>query len=117
MRTVCAQPDGSMSSLLQSTGSSPYVLVHIVGPLAKTTSPPFKREVWLAHGGSHVTTRVGVANGEHQLSLRKAPLGVWRPVMVRGRRYQSLLGTYIVFPLRPVGRCEVLIQLKKGALR
>jgi len=31
--TVCAQPDGSMSSLLQSTGSSPYVLVHIVGPL------------------------------------------------------------------------------------
>jgi len=25
-----------MSSLLQSTGSSPYVLVHIVGPLAAT---------------------------------------------------------------------------------
>ena len=41
MWTVCAQPDGSMSSLLQSTGSSPYVLVHIVGPLAVTTSPPF----------------------------------------------------------------------------
>ena len=36
MWTVCAQPDGSMSSLLQSTGSSPYVLVHIVGPLAAT---------------------------------------------------------------------------------
>ena len=36
--TVCAQPDGSMSSLLQSTGSSPYVLVHIVGPLAATPS-------------------------------------------------------------------------------
>jgi len=36
MLTVCAQPDGSMSSLLQSTGSSPYVLVHIVGPLAAT---------------------------------------------------------------------------------
>ena len=34
MWTVCAQPDGSMSSLLQSTGSSPYVHVHIVGPLA-----------------------------------------------------------------------------------
>jgi len=32
----CAQPDGSRSSLLQSTGSSPYVLVHIVGPLAAT---------------------------------------------------------------------------------
>ena len=29
-------PDGSMSSLLQSTGSSPYVLVHIIGPLAAT---------------------------------------------------------------------------------
>ena len=27
-----------MSSLLQSTGSSPYVLVHIVGPLAATIS-------------------------------------------------------------------------------
>ena len=25
-----------MSSLLQSTGSSPYILVHIVGPLAAT---------------------------------------------------------------------------------
>jgi len=36
MWTVCAQLDGSMSSLLQSTGSSPYVLVHIVGPLAAT---------------------------------------------------------------------------------
>ena len=36
MWMVCAQPDGSMSSLLQSTGSSPYVLVHIVGPLAAT---------------------------------------------------------------------------------
>jgi len=36
MWTVCAQPDGSKSSLLQSTGSSPYVLVHIVGPSAAT---------------------------------------------------------------------------------
>jgi len=36
MWTVCAQPDGSMSSLSQSTGSSPYVLVHMVGPLAAT---------------------------------------------------------------------------------
>jgi len=36
MWTVCAQPDGSMSSLLQSTGSSPYVHVHLVGPLAAT---------------------------------------------------------------------------------
>ena len=34
--TVCAQPDGSRCSLLQSTGSSPYVLVHIVGSLAAT---------------------------------------------------------------------------------
>ena len=39
---------------------------------------------------------------------------VWRPAMVQGRRYQSLLGTYLVFPLRPVGRCEGLIQLKKA---
>ena len=31
-----------MSSLLQSTGSSQYVLVHIVGPLAATTSLLFK---------------------------------------------------------------------------
>ena len=38
MWTVCAQTDGSKSSLLQSTGSSPYVLVHIVGPPAAT--PP-----------------------------------------------------------------------------
>jgi len=30
-----------MSSLLQSTGSSPYVLVHIVGPLAATDSLSF----------------------------------------------------------------------------
>ena len=36
MWTVCAQLDGSKSSLLQSTGSSPYVLVHIVGPPAAT---------------------------------------------------------------------------------
>ena len=36
MGTVCAQPDGSMSSLLQSTGSSPYVLDHSFGPLAAT---------------------------------------------------------------------------------
>jgi len=36
---VCAQPDGSMSSLLQSTGSSPYVLPYVlVGPLAATTA-------------------------------------------------------------------------------
>jgi len=35
---VCAQPDGSMSSLLQSTGSRPYVLVHIDGSLAATTA-------------------------------------------------------------------------------
>ena len=39
---------------------------------------------------------------------------MWRPAMVQGRRYQSLLGTYLVFPLRPVGRCEGLIQLKKA---
>ena len=38
MWMVCAQPDGSMSSLLQSIGSSPYVLTHIVGPLAATIS-------------------------------------------------------------------------------
>jgi len=31
-----------MSSLLQSTGSSPYVLVHIVGPLAATIASVFK---------------------------------------------------------------------------
>ena len=49
--------------------------------------------------------------------------GVWQVVSInwaRGRhpwacgRYQSLLGTYSVFPLRPVGRCEGLIQLKKA---
>jgi len=34
--TVCTEPYGSMSSLLQSTGSNTYVLVHIVGPLAAT---------------------------------------------------------------------------------
>ena len=34
--------------------------------------------------------------------------------MVQDRRYQSLLGTYSVFTLRPVGRCEGLIQLKKA---
>jgi len=34
--------------------------------------------------------------------------------MVQGRRYQSLLGTYSVFPLHPVGCCEGLIQLKKA---
>ena len=36
MWTVCAQPVGSTSSLSQSTGSSPYVLVHIDGSLAAT---------------------------------------------------------------------------------
>jgi len=41
MWTVCAQPDGSMSSLLQRAGSSSYILVHKVGPMAATTSPPF----------------------------------------------------------------------------
>jgi len=39
MWTVCAQPD--------STGSSPYVLVHIVGPLAATADSPAL--FWLAH--------------------------------------------------------------------
>jgi len=34
-----------MSSLLQSTGSSPYVLVQIVGPLAATMSPNEMHEV------------------------------------------------------------------------
>ena len=33
--------------------------------------------------------------------------------MVQGRCYQSLLGTYSVFSLRPVGRCEGIIQLQK----
>ena len=55
-----------------------------------------------------------VASGEHEQSSRQAPLGVWRPVLVQGRRYQSLLGTYGVFPVRPVGRCEGLIQLAHG---
>jgi len=36
MWTVCAQPESSMSSLLYSPGSSPYVLVHMVGPLVAT---------------------------------------------------------------------------------
>ena len=45
MWTVCAQPDGSMSSPLQSTGSSPYVLVHIVGPLAATVSCKHASEI------------------------------------------------------------------------
>ena len=36
MWTVCAQQDGSMSSLLQCIDSRAYVLVHIVGPLAAT---------------------------------------------------------------------------------
>jgi len=31
-------PRAATSSLLQSTGSSPYVLVHIAGPLAATTA-------------------------------------------------------------------------------
>ena len=44
MWTVCAQPDGSMSSLLQSTGSSPYVLVHMVGPLAATKAKQKKNK-------------------------------------------------------------------------
>ena len=39
---------------------------------------------------------------------------MWRPVVVQGRRYQSLLGTYGVFPLRPVGCYEGLILLKKA---
>jgi len=50
MWTVCAQPDGSMSSLLQSTGSSLYVLVHIVGPLASTyerQDMPLQMKEWL----------------------------------------------------------------------
>ena len=34
--------------------------------------------------------------------------------MVQGRRYQSLLGTYSVFPLHLVGCCDALIQLKKA---
>jgi len=34
--TVCAQEDGSMSSLLHCVGSSPFALVHIVGPLTAT---------------------------------------------------------------------------------
>ena len=34
--------------------------------------------------------------------------------MVQGRCYQSLLGTYSVFLLRPVGRCEGLTQLIKA---
>ena len=55
-----------------------------------------------------------VASGEHEQSSWQAPLGVWRPVLVQGRRYQSLLGTYGVFPVRPVGRCEGLIQLAHG---
>ena len=39
---------------------------------------------------------------------------MWRPVMVQGRRYQSLVETYSAFPLHPVGRCEGLIQLQKA---
>jgi len=34
-------------------------------------------------------------------------------VKVQGRRYQSLLGTHSVFALRPEGRCEGPMQLKK----
>ena len=41
-------------------------------------------------------------------------MGVWRLVVVQGRCYQGMLGTCGVFPLRPVGRCEGLIQLKKA---
>jgi len=83
-----------------------YVLVHIVGPLAATTPLLFKER-----SGWGTVDRVWqpvwrVASGEHQLSSWQAPLGVWRPVNVRSRRYQSLLGTYSVFPVRPVGRCE-----------
>jgi len=37
MGTVCAQQDGSISSLLQCVYSRAYVLVHVVGPLATTT--------------------------------------------------------------------------------
>jgi len=36
MWMVCAQQDGSMSSLFQLVDSRAYVLVHIVGPLAAT---------------------------------------------------------------------------------
>ena len=46
MWTVCAQPDGSTSSLSQSTGCSPYVLVHIVGPLAATIYCRHYEEWW-----------------------------------------------------------------------
>jgi len=36
MRTVCAQQDGAMNSLLPCVDFRAYVLVHIVGPLAAT---------------------------------------------------------------------------------
>ena len=38
MRTVCAQQDGSISSLVQCVESRAYVLAHIVGPFAVTLS-------------------------------------------------------------------------------
>ena len=41
-------------------------------------------------------------------------MGVWHLVVVQVRRYLSLLGTCSVLPLRPVGRCEGRIQLKKA---
>ena len=48
MWTVYAQPDGSVSSILQSTGFSPYVLVHIVTATGRNNSkiqvPPLLRQ-------------------------------------------------------------------------
>jgi len=109
MRTVCAQPDGSMSSLLQSTGSSPYSWA-----TGRNNIPSFLKRG--PAGARWIAWRPvwRVASGEHWQSSRQEPLGMRRPVVVQGRRYQSLLGMYSVLPLRPVGRCEGWIQLKKA---
>jgi len=67
MWTVCAQPDGSLRSLLQNTGSSPYVLVHIVGPLAATIRSP---ETHLKNH-EYMCTRWKYSTREHSFLFNK----------------------------------------------
>ena len=89
MWTVCAQPERSMSSLLYSPDSSPYVLVHMVGPLVAT----LLTVVGEANGGSEIVKMwkdyfkgiLNSANGsaesvEHSIDFKENYLGLEMPM-------------------------------------
>jgi len=112
MWKVCAQPDGSMSSLLQCFDSRAYALVHIVGPLAATISLPFK-EALLRHCGSWVATCVVCGKWWALTKFTAGTFQLW--AVPRKGAMQALsepAGTCWMFPVCPAGHYEGPTWLK-----